>query len=145
MIYLKSIYTFVALIVGRQIFSAYGLIPQIRQNYHLNFVIKETQQSWFGAQVLQQDDVVGEVRDPVFGEAVDVEEVGYLAGHDRADAGASHVGAALLRPQGDRRHTLEPGRAAVFTDGMDYPLLVAMPGSQLADRGVDGLGDRQPH
>src|SRR5688572_102207 len=46
------------------------------------------QQSWFGAQVLQQDDVVGEVRDAVFGQAADVEEVGYFAGHDWAYARA---------------------------------------------------------
>jgi hypothetical protein len=44
------------------------------------------QQSWFGAQVLHQDDVVREVRDAVFGQAADLEQVGYFAGHDRAYA-----------------------------------------------------------
>ena len=53
-----------------------------------NVILLQYLRAEFGAQVLQQDDVVGEVRDAVFGEAADVEEVGYLAGHDRADAGA---------------------------------------------------------
>jgi anti-anti-sigma factor len=76
------------------------------------------QQSWLGAQVLQQDDVVGEVRDAVFGQLADVEEVGYLAGHDRADALAREALHERVEKLAEAHERLSSTLDAARADGM---------------------------